>query len=324
LVNRTTPARSNMPDSPFLQELAIYGPQSGSASQVSPAEARAYCRRLAHAHYENFTVASWLLPAPLRQHVCNLYAYCRWADDLADEPGETDECLQLLDWWEASLKRCYRGEAEHPVFIALIETIREFAIPIEPFQSLLVAFRQDQHKSRYATFDELAEYCRHSANPVGQLVLYLGRCHEPAAVKLSDSICTGLQLANHCQDVARDFARGRIYLPQDEMRELALAEDALRDASASAEFRELMRFQVERAERYLNAGWQLVARMPRKLRMSIELFLRGGLAICNAIRRHNYDVLARRPTVGKGRKLGIFARAWWNSRFARGQAGAGE
>src|SRR5690606_28285597 len=127
------------------------------------------------AHYENFTVASWLLPRRLRDPFYALYAYCRWSDDLADETGDPQESLRLLDWWESQLARMYAGEAEHPVFIALRQTVADFAIPIEPLRDLLVAFRRDQTQTRYETFADLCEYCRYSANPVGRLVLYLGR-----------------------------------------------------------------------------------------------------------------------------------------------------
>ena len=181
-------------------------------------------------HYENFTVASRLLPRRLRQHVCNIYAYCRWADDLADEIGDPQRSLALLDWWETQLRDCYDGRAAHPVFIALSETIRKFDIPAEPFLDLLVAFRQDQRVTRYETIDQVLEYCRCSANPVGRLVLYLGRCHTPERARLSDSICTGLQLANFCQDVARDWDRGRIYLPQADCRRFGYDEAVFRPA----------------------------------------------------------------------------------------------
>ena len=139
-------------------------------------------------HYENFTVASCLLPRHLLPHFYAIYAYCRWADDLADETGDPQRSLALLDWWQERARRCYQGEAEHPVFVALGATIRQFEIPREPFLRLLAAFRQDQHVTRYQTHQDVLAYCQDSANPVGRLVLYLGRCHDDQRGHLSDSI----------------------------------------------------------------------------------------------------------------------------------------
>jgi squalene synthase HpnC len=266
-------------------------------------QAQRYCRRLARRHYENFTVASRLLPGRLRQPVCDIYAYCRWADDLADEIGDPQRSLMLLDWWEAQLHDCYQGRADHPVFIALVETIRQFNIPSEPFLDLLAAFRQDQSVTRYETFDEVLDYCHRSANPVGRLVLCLGQCHTPERVRLSDSICTGLQLANFCQDVARDWDRGRIYLPQADCRRFDYDEAAFARREPSDAFRRLLAEQVDRAEHWLREGLPLAAQMPRGLRLPVALFAGGGLATLAAIRRQRYDVWSRRPTVSKLAKL---------------------
>ena len=162
-------------------DLKRYGPQ-GTDLPVPLKAARRYCRRLTRSHYENFTVAHLLLPRKLRQHMANVYAYCRWADDLADESDNRQRSMALLNWWEQQLRACYAGQARHPVFVALAETIRTFDLPIDPLVDLLVAFRQDQRVSRYETFNDLLGYCRYSANPVGRIVLHLGRCaHAPAA-----------------------------------------------------------------------------------------------------------------------------------------------
>lgn len=294
----------------FLDELAIYGPAAGQA-RPSLAEAQTYCRRLAESHYENFTVASWLLPAELRPHFCHVYAYCRWSDDLADETAGGQESLALLDWWQSQLEDCYRGVTSHPVFVALEQTIQEFGIPIDPFRDLLIAFRQDQVQKRYDTFEELLGYCRNSANPVGRLVLYLGRCHDDQRGRLSDSICTGLQLANFWQDVARDFDRGRIYLPLESCRRFGYDESMFQRREFSPQFRELLKSEVDRAEEYLRNGESLVARMPPNLRIDIQLFVDGGLSILKAIRRIHYNVWQKRPTVSKTAKLGLLFRAWW-------------
>ena len=172
-----------MADRGFESELRRYGPEADSF-HVSIEEACAYCRHLASSHYENFSVVSWLLPQNLRQHFCNVYAYCRWADDLADETGTPSERLALLAWWRGELLDCLAGQARHPVFVALLPTIREFSIPESPFLALLEAFERDQRQVRYATHAEILDYCRCSANPVGRLVLHLGRCYTETNLSL--------------------------------------------------------------------------------------------------------------------------------------------
>src|SRR5438132_169469 len=182
----------------FAAELTRYGP-NGSYAPFTAAAARSYCARLARSHYENFSVASLLLPRRLLPHFHAVYAYCRWADDLADEAGGGAEALALLRWWREELLRCYDGRPSHPVMLALRPTIRRFAIPPRPFLDLLRAFEQDQAVKHYRTYEQLLGYCRHSANPVGHLVLYLCACYDPGRAALADHICTGLQLANFWQ-----------------------------------------------------------------------------------------------------------------------------
>lgn len=298
-----------MPGPTFQDELAVYGP-ANRRQPVSVAAAQAYCRQLARSHYENFLVVSLLLPKPLRQHFYNVYAYCRWADDLADETASPAQALDLLAWWEGELERCYAGEASHPVFIALRQTIDDFAIPREPFHDLLIAFRQDQQQTRYATFADLLDYCRYSANPVGELVLYLGKSWWPQTAELSASICTGLQLANHWQDVARDFANGRVYLPQEDMQRYGVTEDDLKIVPATPAFRELLRFEVDRAEEYLRAGEPLCGLISSALRSQVRLFVRGGLAILQEIRKAEYDVLSKRPQVRKSQQIKLLLQCW--------------
>ena len=295
----------------FAADLELYGPREDRTKGVSPRQGRRYCRRLAKRHYENFTVASRLLPRRLRQHFCNVYAYCRWADDLADETGDPQQSLALLDWWEGQLRDCYAGRTVHPVFVALAHTIREFDIPVEPLGDLLVAFRQDQRVARYETFDQLLEYCRYSANPVGRLVLYLGRCCTPRASRLSDSICTGLQLANFWQDVARDYRRGRVYVPRVDCRRFGFQEEDFALGECNRAFRRLLAAQVELAEGCLRRGEPLVGLVPPELQLDVALFIHGGLAILDAIRRQDYDVWTSRPVVSKMSKLRILAGCWW-------------
>jgi squalene synthase HpnC len=294
-----------MPCASFAAELTAFGPDRAAASPPSPAAARAYCRNLARSHYENFTVASWLLPRDLRPHFYHVYAYCRWADDLADETGDRQQSLQLLDWWEDELQACYQGRAWHPVFQALTETIREFSIPIEPLADLLVAFRQDQSVARYETFDELLHYCRYSANPVGRLVLYLGRAHNDECGKLADQVCTGLQLANFWQDVARDFDRGRVYLPQETCRRFNYEPAMFERREYNSAFHQVLKFEVDRAETFLRSGLPLVERVPSILAADVWLFIQGGLKILSHIRQLDYNVWACRPQVSKLDQLSL-------------------
>ena len=297
----------------FAAELAAFGPEARPSPRPSSAAARDYCRRLARAHYENFSVASWLLPRALRPHFYHVYAYCRWSDDLADEAGDRRASLALLDWWQTQLDDCYAGTANHPVFIALGETIREFDVPRGPLADLLSAFRQDQQVDRYETFDDLLDYCRRSANPVGRIVLYLGRAHDERRGRLSDSICTGLQLANFWQDVANDWDRGRIYLPLADCRRFGYAEDDFAARQASAEFRRLLAFEVERAEQWLRQGLPLADDLPRALSGDVWLMAQGGLKILQNIRRAEFDVWSRRPRVSRGDQARLLA-GWFARR----------
>jgi squalene synthase HpnC len=299
----------------FSDDLERYGPQVRQAEPPTPRQSRRYCRRLARRHYENFTVVSRLMPRRLRQHFCNVYAYCRWADDLADEVGDPKRSLTLLGWWEMQLRDCYRGQTTHPVFIALADTIAKFHIPVEPLIDLLVAFRQDQRAARYETFDQLLQYCRYSANPVGRLVLHLGDCCTADRVRLADSICTGLQLANFCQDVARDWDRGRVYLPQVTCRRFGYDEAMFARRECNDAFRHLLAVHVQQAEGMLREGLPLVAKMPPGLQLAVALFVRGGLATLGAVRRQNFDVWTRRPTVSKFEKLRLLAGCWWKMQF---------
>ena len=275
-------------------------------------EAQEYCRRLARSHYENFSVASWFLPQRLRQHFFNVYAYCRISDDLGDEVGDPAASLELLDQWQVELDACYSGKPRHPVFVALADTVRKFDIPKQTFADLLTAFRQDQTVTRYATFDDLLGYCRNSANPVGRLVLYVCGYGDPERQQLSDFTCTALQLANFWQDVSVDYAKGRIYLPLEDMRRFAVSEDDIAAQRNTSAFCEMMRFEVERARDWFQRGWPLAGQVDRTLALDIELFSRGGQELLKAIERQGYAVLGRRPAISKSRKLALVARAAWS------------
>ncbi len=307
-------AASHPPTAPLASGWSALPPEYAIPDHApSEAEAREYCRRLARSHYENFSVASWFLPGQLRQHFFNVYAYCRISDDLGDEVGDGAASLQLLDQWEAELNACYDGQLtrgpRHPVFVALAETVRRFEIPKHEFADLLTAFRQDQSVSRYETFNDLLGYCRYSANPVGHLVLYLCGYRDSERQQLSDCTCTALQLANFWQDVSADFAKGRIYLPLEDLRRFGVSEAVIRDGENTSAFCEMMKFEVERAREWFAQGLPLVARVNRALAIDIELFSRGGQEILNAIERQHYAVLGRRPAISKTRKLALVARA---------------
>jgi len=217
--------------------------------------------------------------------------------------------LRLLDEWEKELNACYEGHPKHPVFVALAGTVREFEIPKHEFVDLLTAFRQDQAVVRHETFTDLLGYCHYSANPVGHLVLYLCGYRDPERQQLSDYTCTALQLANFWQDVSTDFEKGRVYLPLEDLRRFGVSEQTIRDGENSRAFREMMRFEVERARQWFAQGFPLVGKVDRKLATDIELFSRGGQEILNAIERQDYAVLGRRPAISKVRKLALVARA---------------
>ena len=276
---------------------------SSSPPDVSLAESRAHCLRLAHEHYENFTVLSWLTPQALRPHRAALYAFCRTVDDLGDEgDGGAGDRLARLDAFESELDEALAGRGRGLLFRALGETIGRLDLPREPFARLIEANRIDQRRPRQPTFDDVLQYCEHSANPVGRLVLMLHGYGDDERFALSDATCTALQLANFWQDLARDFAVGRIYLPQDEMAAHGVLDEDLGASSASDRLRELVRIQVDRAHELFVEGLPLIDRVRGRLRVELALFSRGGLAVLDAIRAQGYDTLKARPTVSSGAK----------------------
>jgi squalene synthase HpnC/squalene synthase HpnD len=272
-------------------------------------EAEHYTHWLATHHYENFHVVSWMLPRHLRRHFYNVYAYCRWADDLGDEVADPARALDLLDWWESELNLCYEGHPSHPVFVALAPTIREFDIPAEPFRDLLAAFRQDQTIHRYPTWENLLGYCRYSANPVGRLVLYLCRYRDPERQRLSDATCTALQLANFWQDVSRDLGKGRIYIPIEALERHGLEAKDIEARIFDERYATVMRELIARTRELFAEGWPLAATLESRLRLDIELFSRGGLAILDAIESMGYNTLAERPSIGGAKRVLLFGRA---------------
>lgn len=289
-------------------------PASGdSSASAEPApgtslalpDAEAFCRKIATGHYENFSVLSWLVPSDLRQDFANVYAFARWSDDLADESADPEEATRALGAWRRELDACGRREASHPILVALTETIRRHQLELTPFHDLLDAFVQDQHVVRYETREQLIDYCRRSANPVGRIVLALAGCRDPQRLAESDAICTGLQLVNFWQDIRRDREAGRIYLPLADMHRHGVAEADLDATSANSRLQLLLSEEVAWAEACFDTGEPLISRGPRSLQPAIAAFAGGGRAVVQAIRRSGYDTLSRRPVVSKTKKLSL-------------------
>lgn len=276
-------------------------------------ESLAYTRWLARSHYENFHVVSFLLPRRLHQDFYNVYAFCRWADDLGDEIGDSRRSLELLEEWRLGLSAMYAGETSHPVFVALRTTVEQHSIPEQPFADLIRAFVQDQTVTRYDSWDQVLNYCVYSANPVGRLVLHLCGYVDEKRRALSDFTCTALQLANHWQDVGRDWDKGRVYIPQEVMAAHGYSVESLeRDiqrGEASEPFRAVTKDLTVRAQNLFEKGLPLVDMVDRRLAVDLDLFSRGGMAILDRIAAQNYDVIAKRPSLGKATKAVLLLKA---------------
>jgi len=283
----------------------------------SPDEARAYTRWLATHHYENFHVVSLLLPKRLHQDFYNVYSFCRWADDLGDEIGDTAESLRLLAWWRSELQAMCAGQAKHPVFVALAGTAREFSLPVTLFDDLIKAFEQDQTVTRYRNFEELFQYCRYSANPVGRLVLGLCGYRDAERQALSDATCTALQLANFWQDVTVDLQKDRVYLPLDLLDAHGYPVEALFARQFDPRFRAAMREAVNVTRELFVKGLPLADSVDRRLAIDLELFSRGGLRVLEKIESQDYDVLGSRPAISKLERVGLLLGALTRRTFSR-------
>lgn len=283
---------------------------SGTYSQ---AEAEQYTRWLATEHYENFHVVSFLLPKRLHQDFYNVYAFCRWADDLGDEIGDPAESLRLLAWWRAELDAMYLGRVQHPVFVALEGTARKYDLPQQLFSDLISAFEHDQRITRYANWDELFEYCRCSANPVGRLVLRLCGYSDAERDRMSDATCTALQLANFWQDVTVDLEKDRVYLPLDVLTRHGYTIDDLRAGTFNPAFQAVMRDAIDMARKLFLEGLPLVKTVDKRLAFDLELFSRGGMRVLEKIEQQNYNVLARRPAISKFERVQLLVGCLWHA-----------
>ena len=272
--------------------------------------AQTRCLRVSLGHYENFLVLGPLTPLRLVPHLAALYAFCRHSDDLADEIKDPVEAVRRLEEWEEELRRSLEGEPSHPITRSLAWTAARYDLPAALFHDLLSAFRQDLTIHRFATFNDLRNYTRRSADPVGRLVLRLYGHNDPELDALSDSICTGLQLANFCQDVGDDARRERIYIPLDECMQFGVDPDDILNGNYTPALDRLLRFQIVRAYKFLNAGMSLPEKLPGKFRVSVRLFILGGLQILNQVQKNPMTTLSRRVKLGVFQKPGLLLKSF--------------
>src|SRR3989338_6286568 len=277
------------------------------------AAAYAFCANLVASHYENFPVASRLLRPSLRKHVAALYAFARIADDFADEPEHEGHRRERLLDWRKQLNEAACGPVaaatRHPVLVAIGQTLRELDLPIGPFDDLLSAFLQDVEKKRYATFNEVLDYCRRSANPVGRVVLMIHGYRDPELLRQSDAVCTALQLANFWQDISVDLKQDRIYIPEEDFKSSGYSEADLRMGVVNEKFLHLMKFQISRTRALFEEGRGLAGRLSWPLSWEIRLSWYGGREILRKIRKMGFDTLSARPVLGKGDWVVLLVRS---------------
>lgn len=288
-----------------------------------------YCAKIAKSNYENFIISNWFTPKDIKQHIQNIYAFCRYGDDLGDEaPFPPNERILLLEEWMEDLERAYNlgnepweGNPKHPIIRALASTAKKFEIPITPFKRLIEAFKLDQVKTRYSNYNELKHYCLHSADPVGHLFLYIYGYKDEELQLISDNTCTALQLANHWQDVSRDLDQNRIYMPIDEMEKFGYSLDDYKNRVVNDEWRALMRFQVDRARKLFEKGTELWEKVDSRLVVDLRMFTMGGLAVLDSIESQGYDTWTSRPTVSKLKQLRMLikSRKLWKEAHKKGR-----
>ena len=307
------------------QEIVLAG--YGSFNDLKAAQK--FCTKIAKANYENFIISNWFTPKEIKQHIQNIYAFCRYGDDLGDDaPFPPSERLLLLNEWMADLERAFYSKEEpwsgipkHPILIAVSHTASKFNIPITPFKRLIEAFKLDQEKIRYENYQELKNYCIHSADPVGHLFLYIYGYNSEELQKISNNTCTALQLANHWQDVSRDLNQDRIYMPIDEMIRFNYSLEEYQKRTINDEWRALMRFQVERARELFEKGSALWDKVDSRLAVDLRMFTMGGLAVLDAIESQGYDTWTKRPKISKFKQLRMLmaSRKLWKEAHKKGK-----
>jgi squalene synthase HpnC len=294
-------------DAPPIPSLEVTRDEAGQPYTLE--RAFAYCERMARSHYENFPVASRFVPAHLRRYVWAVYAFARSADDFADESRYAGRRAEALGFWEDQLERCFHGEAEHPVFVALRETVDKCDIPIQPLQAMLTAFTMDLSVNRYQTFQQLLTYCAHSAHPVGRLVLYIFNYRDTSLHNYSDDLCTALQLANFWQDVGVDLMKDRIYVPEEDRRHFGVSDESFFARQHTAQFRDLMRYEVARARALFERGRPLIGKVGRDLGFELAMIWNGGMRVLDKIEAIDFNVFKKRPTLNTADKARMVARA---------------
>ncbi len=320
----TFPQRGSDPPSVRLDLAALPPPVRDALTPAADvALAERFTHDLAHSHYENFSVVTFLVPRKVRQDFCNIYAFCRTADDLGDELGNRELSLDWLTRLKRLTRECFDGKADVALFQALSASIRRHDLQPGPFLDLIDAFEQDQRVTRYATFDQVVDYCRRSANPVGRLVLHVAGYRDEQRAALSDKTCTALQLANFWQDVRRDIVeRDRIYIPRDSMARFGVDEAQIREFRCDDHFRGLMRFEVDRTQKLFDEGEALLPMLKGWARGQVSLFGQGGQLVLQSIRRQNYNTLTRRPRLSKWQKVRLIMGAVM-ARLGRAMIGGG-
>ncbi len=268
-------------------------------------EAFQYCERIARSHYENFPVG-WFVPKPLRKYVHAIYAFARTADDFSDEETYDGQRVQKLDEFEAQFNQALAGRPEDPLFVAVAETLDKKEISPNLLKDLLKAFRQDVVKKRYKNFKELEAYCVYSANPIGRIVLNLFGYSDPELMTLSDRICTGIQLVNHWQDIGIDLSRGRVYLPEEDLKRFGYSYKDLEERKINEAFRSLMRFEISRTRSLFYEGRPLLNALGRRLRWQVALMWLGPMRILEKVEAGDYDVFHSRPTLSSRELVGMF------------------
>jgi squalene synthase HpnC len=275
----------------------------------SVARAYEYCDEFARAHHESYPVASRFVPAEIRPHLIALYAFARAADDFADEPAYEGRRVEALDVWEDELRRCFHGEASHPVFVALADTIDKRGLAHPPFEDLLWSFRADMEVHRYATFSSLRSYTARSADPVGRLLLALFGYRDPELVRFADEISTALQLTNFLVDVAADAARDHIYLPAEDLHFFGVTEAELKALKPTRGLRDLLRYEVARTRALYERGRPLLSRLGTDLKLELALIWLIGMSLLDKIEAADFDVFTRRPSITARDKAKVLAKA---------------